>query len=54
MRRHIELLAPAGDYSSFVQAINNGADAIYLSLDKFGASAYSINLITYYSLKLVA
>ena len=35
MKKHIELLAPAGDYQSFVQAINNGADAIYLSLDKW-------------------
>lgn len=43
MKKHIELLAPAGDYQSFVQAINNGADAIYLSLDKFGARAYATN-----------
>lgn len=43
MKKHIELLAPAGDYQSFVQSINNGADAIYLSLDKFGARAYATN-----------
>ncbi|MBP5407570.1 MAG: U32 family peptidase [Bacilli bacterium] len=53
MRRHIELLAPAGDYSSFVQAINNGADAIYLSLDKFGARAYATNFKLEEVIKLI-
>ena len=38
-----ELLAPAGDYNSFLQAIYNGADAIYLAIEKFGARAYAKN-----------
>ena len=32
-----ELLAPAGNYESFIQAINNGADAIYLAGKNFNA-----------------
>ena len=39
----IELLAPAGDYSCFLAAMNAGADAIYLSGEKFGARAYAKN-----------
>lgn len=39
----IELLAPAGDYSCFLAGINAGADAIYLSGEKFGARAYAKN-----------
>lgn len=39
----IELLAPAGQMDSFIQAINSGADAIYLALEKFGARAYAKN-----------
>ena len=38
-----ELLSPAGDYSCFLQAIYNGADAVYLAVDKFGARAYAKN-----------
>ncbi len=33
----IELLAPAGSYDAFISAINNGADAIYLAGEHFGA-----------------
>lgn len=39
-----ELLAPAGDFECFKQAIYNGADAVYLATDKFGARAYAKNL----------
>lgn len=39
----IELLAPAGNMESFYQAINAGADAIYLSGKSFGARSYAQN-----------
>lgn len=39
----MELLAPAGNKESLIAAINNGADAIYLSEKKFGARAYALN-----------
>lgn len=38
-----ELLAPAGNYEALVAAISNGADAIYLGMNQFGARAYSTN-----------
>ena len=38
-----ELLAPAGDFASFLGAINAGADAVYLAGEKFGARAYANN-----------
>ena len=38
-----ELLSPAGNEESFYYAISNGADAIYLGLDKFSARAYAKN-----------
>ncbi len=38
-----ELLCPAGDYQSFLAAIQHGADAIYLSGTSFGARAYAKN-----------
>lgn len=38
-----ELLAPCGDFECFLSAVNNGADAVYLSGDKFGARAYAKN-----------
>lgn len=38
-----ELLAPAGNMESLKAAIANGADAIYLGMQKFGARAYSSN-----------
>lgn len=38
-----ELLAPAGSIESLVAAISNGADAIYLGMNKFGARAYASN-----------
>lgn len=39
----MELLAPAGNYESFLGAIHAGADAVYLSGNKFGARAYADN-----------
>lgn len=33
----VELLAPAGNKQSFIAAINAGADAIYMGIDKFNA-----------------
>lgn len=38
-----ELLAPAGDMSCFMAAINAGADAIYLGGEEYGARAYASN-----------
>ncbi len=38
-----ELLAPAGNFDALVAAISNGADAIYLGMNQFGARAYSAN-----------
>ncbi|HZD59461.1 MAG TPA: peptidase U32 family protein, partial [Anaerolineae bacterium] len=41
--KQLELLAPAGNRSSFEAAINNGADAIYLGIDKFSARRQAEN-----------
>ncbi len=38
-----ELLSPAGDYKCFIAALNAGADAIYLGLDKYSARAGAQN-----------
>lgn len=38
-----ELLAPAGNFEALVAAISNGADAIYLGMNQFGARAYATN-----------
>ncbi len=38
-----ELLAPAGNFSMLVAAVNAGADAIYFGLDKFGMRANAKN-----------
>ena len=38
-----ELLAPAGSMEALRAAVSNGADAIYLGMQKFGARAYSSN-----------
>ena len=42
----VELLAPAGNYESFLGAINAGADAVYLAGNQFGARAYAGNFST--------
>lgn len=41
--KKVELLAPAGDFSCFMAAIQAGADAVYLGGNKFGARAYANN-----------
>lgn len=42
----VELLAPAGNYDSFLGALNAGADAIYLGGEKYSARAYADNFTT--------
>ncbi len=42
--KNVELLAPGGSYENIIAALNSGADAVYTSLDKFGARAYANNL----------
>lgn len=48
--KKLELLAPSGDWDSFLSAINNGADAIYLGLGEFNARAKS----TYFTTENIA
>jgi len=38
-----ELLVPVGNFESLVEAINNGADAVYLGGKRFGARAFADN-----------
>jgi len=38
-----ELLVPVGNFESLIEAINNGADAVYLGGKKFGARAFADN-----------
>ena len=45
MIRKIELLAPAKDYDSAVDAIDCGADAVYIGAGKFGARYAATNTI---------
>ncbi len=44
--KRVELLAPAGNYESFLGAVHAGADAVYLGGEKFGARAYADNFTT--------
>ena len=47
MKSHkVELLAPAGNYDSFIGAVNAGADAIYVGGEKFSARAFADNFDT--------
>ena len=39
----VELLAPAGSREALVVAVENGADAVYLAGNRFGARAYAEN-----------
>ncbi len=41
--KKVELLSPAGNWAMLESAINNGADAVYLSGKKYGARAYADN-----------
>lgn len=43
MEQRVELLAPAGNYETFLGAIKAGADAVYLAGQRFGARAYAGN-----------
>lgn len=43
MNRNIELLAPAGNFEALVAAVQNGADAVYLGGNRFGARAFAGN-----------
>ena len=38
-----ELLSPAGNYTNFLAALENGADAIYMGLSKYNARAMAEN-----------
>ncbi len=42
-RKKIELLAPARDLECGVEAINHGADAVYIGAPRFGARAAAVN-----------
>lgn len=42
-KKKVELLAPAGNFDGFIGAVNGGADAVYLSGNRFGARAYADN-----------
>lgn len=43
MKKDIELLAPAGNMDSFKAAINTGANAIYMGVNKFNARQMATN-----------
>jgi len=43
--RHIELLAPARNLECGIEAVNHGADAVYIGAPKFGARAIATNSI---------
>ena len=42
-QRKIELLAPAKNLECGIEAINHGADAVYIGAPKFGARAAAVN-----------
>ena len=44
MNNLYEILAPAGNYETFLAVLNAGADAVYLAGNMFGARAYAGNL----------
>ncbi len=43
LKKKIELLAPAGSMDALIAAVENGADAVYLALKRFGARAFAAN-----------
>lgn len=43
MSKKVELLSPAGNFEKALAAINNGADAIYLAYQQFGARVFADN-----------
>ena len=42
-QRKIELLAPAKNLECGIEAVNHGADAVYIGAPRFGARAAAIN-----------
>ena len=42
-QRKIELLAPAKNLECGIEAVNHGADAVYIGALKFGARAAAVN-----------
>ncbi|MBQ8099461.1 MAG: U32 family peptidase [Bacteroidaceae bacterium] len=42
-QRYIELLAPARNFGCGIEAINHGADAVYIGATKFGARVEAVN-----------
>jgi collagenase-like PrtC family protease len=44
-RRHLELLAPARNADFGIEAINHGADAVYIGGPAFGARAKAPNTV---------
>ena len=42
-QRKIELLAPAKNLECGIEAVNHGADAVYIGAPKFGARAAAVN-----------
>lgn len=45
-RRKIELLAPAKNLECGIEAINHGADAVYIGAPKFGARSAAVNSLS--------
>ncbi len=45
MTRYIELLAPAKNVETGIEAINHGADAVYIGADRFGARSAAGNSV---------
>jgi len=43
VKNKVELLAPAGDWESFIAAVENGADAVYMGGKMFSARQYADN-----------
>jgi putative protease len=44
-RRHLELLAPAKNVDFGIEAINHGADAVYIGGPAYGARAKAPNTV---------
>lgn len=43
MKRKVELLAPARNLECAIEAVNHGADAVYMGADRFGARSAAGN-----------
>ena len=44
-RKHLELLAPAKNAEFGIEAINHGADAVYIGGPAFGARSKALNTV---------